>query len=153
MQVVENTPDRLVIHEGRPILVYLLTAAMAFGLWRVFTATEDFESLGQRIFVGVAFAAIGLIAWQGMPSATLILDRRERLVALSHRRLGAPRRVRSFALSELQGATTESRNGRTRRAVLLVDGARIPITPSSTTGYGPRVAAETIEEWLTQPGS
>lgn len=150
MQILEDTDDRLVIRAPRPTLLYILTAGAAFGAFRAATATEDFEGLGHRLFVGALFVGLGVLVWWGMPAATLVLDRSDGMAVLAHDRIGR-RTVSAFPLTDLRGATTESRNGRTRRAVLLTDERRIPIVPSSSTGIGPRVAAEAIEEWLSRP--
>lgn len=160
MQVIEDTPARLVI-EDRPWVLggilavcILLSLALGMALW----TTTAWATLG----FGLTAAFLGGIFVIFVRRILVILDRPAKSVVIRTRSLfGTDEHV--LSLSVVTGAEVETSRSTstdtdgsrsvsiTYRPILSTVSGPVPLTPFHSAGDGSRIIAEAINRWLDQP--
>ncbi len=157
MKISREDDDELILdHVPWGLTLFLLALTLLLLASGLTTLLQGELTAGLFVSVvggGAMFAALALAAercqlWLSRPAGTMVFRRR------SVRGL----REESHPLARVKGATLQRgpSRGRNRRrptwraALILVDGAQIPLTNTYTDGPGPERAKAAVDRWLAR---
>ncbi len=149
IQVVEQSPSRLVIAEPAP--AWMGGLVLGIGLILVVIASRMAARVARGVLVLAATPCL-LLGWGILKSdMQATLDRPSGLLTVKRRSFGV-RRSAEFRLAEIDRATVEAGRASRRVVVLLKSGAAVRVTGYSNR-QGHYGVAKAINDFLGRPSS
>lgn len=154
MRIVEDTPERLVLHHHPRWLVLASALVLALILYAYLSTMNDGDQGLSHLIAGIGLAWL-VAALVLIQRTRATFDRRSRQITI-RRQAVLRRSVAELPFAAVRRAEIQSRvpwfNRRLRKvhraALELTDGNRVPLSPHYSEGPGSGRAVQAINRWL-----
>jgi hypothetical protein len=158
MQIVENTPDRLVLRHRRKIRPWITGFFILVFLVMGYFAFRDAPGITYGMILIAAMLTLGLVVFD-LPVSTAVFSRRTGTVTVTHRvfwrdrtqdiRLGSIRRAfASISGTNAMVTGTTMDGGQKCPSLELRQGKTVPLSVIATHAKSQDVAVQAINDWL-----